>query len=135
MHSQRQWMYLIKIYAFAGSLQCQRPAFNPWVWTIPRRREWLLTLGFLPEEFHGQRSLAAYNLWGCKKSDTTEQLNTIPLTRKRKIIFKYSPEKCLLLHTLWEGIHDQFQASVRILRQFHLITVLHWCTLSFRKVI
>ena len=27
---------------------------------------------FLPEEFHGQRSLAAYSPWGCKESDTTE---------------------------------------------------------------
>ena len=32
------------------------------------------TLIFLPGEFHGQRSLAGYSLWGCKESDTTEQL-------------------------------------------------------------
>ena len=29
---------------------------------------------FLPGEFHGQRSLASYSLWGCKESDMTEQL-------------------------------------------------------------
>ena len=29
---------------------------------------------FLPEEFHGQRSLEDYSLWGHKESDTTEQL-------------------------------------------------------------
>ena len=29
---------------------------------------------FLPEEKHGQRSLAGYGPWGCKESDTTEQL-------------------------------------------------------------
>ena len=29
---------------------------------------------FFPEEFHGQRSLASYRPWGCKESDTTEQL-------------------------------------------------------------
>ena len=29
---------------------------------------------FLPEEFHGQRSLEDYSLWGRKESDTTEQL-------------------------------------------------------------
>ena len=27
---------------------------------------------FLTEEFHGQRSLAGYNPWGCKESDMTE---------------------------------------------------------------
>ena len=35
------------------------------------RREWQPTLVFLPGEFHGQRSLAGYNPWGHKKSDTT----------------------------------------------------------------
>jgi len=29
----------------------------------------------LPGEFHGQRSLAGYSPWGCKESDTTEQLS------------------------------------------------------------
>ena len=30
---------------------------------------------FLPEESHGQRNLLGYNPWGCKESDTTEQLS------------------------------------------------------------
>ena len=30
---------------------------------------------FLPREFHGQRSLVGYRLWGCKESDTTYRLN------------------------------------------------------------
>ena len=38
------------------------------------RREWLPTLVFLPEEFHGQRSLLDYSPWGPKELDTTEQL-------------------------------------------------------------
>ena len=38
------------------------------------RRKWLPTPVFLPEEFHGQRSLAGYSPWGCKESDTTERL-------------------------------------------------------------
>ena len=29
---------------------------------------------FLPGESYGQRSLAGYSPWGCKESDTTEQL-------------------------------------------------------------
>ena len=28
----------------------------------------------LPGEFHGQRNLAGYNLWGCNELDTTERL-------------------------------------------------------------
>ena len=31
---------------------------------------------FLPGEFHGQRSLVGYSLWGRKELDTTEQLST-----------------------------------------------------------
>ena len=41
-------------------------------WEAPRRREWLPTPVFLPEEFHGQRSLAGYSPWGHTESDTTE---------------------------------------------------------------
>ena len=36
------------------------------------RRKWQPTPVFLPGEFHGQRSLAGYSLWGCRESDTTE---------------------------------------------------------------
>ena len=36
---------------------------------------------FLPGEFHGQRSLACCNPWGCKESDTTKQLtHTVDVT-------------------------------------------------------
>ena len=34
---------------------------------------------FLPVEFHGQRTLAGYSLWGCKESDTTERLTLLLL--------------------------------------------------------
>ena len=44
-----------------------RPGFDPWVGKIPWRREWLPTLVFLPEEFHGLHSP-----WGHKESDMTE---------------------------------------------------------------
>ena len=30
---------------------------------------------FWPGGFHGQRSLAGYSPWGCKESDTTEQIS------------------------------------------------------------
>ena len=46
-------------------LQCGRPSFNPWVGTIPWRRESLPTL--LAWRIHG-----LYNPWGCTRSDRTE---------------------------------------------------------------
>ena len=42
----------------------------PWI------RKWQPTPVFLSGKFHGQRSLAGYSPWGCKQSDTTEQLST-----------------------------------------------------------
>ena len=41
------------------------------------RKEWLPNPVFLPEEFHGQRSLAGYSPWDRKESDTTEQLSAL----------------------------------------------------------
>ena len=35
--------------------------FNLWVGKIPWRRKWPPTPVFLPEKFHGQRSLAGYS--------------------------------------------------------------------------
>ena len=54
--------------------QCRRPRFDPWVWKIPWSREWLPTPVFLPEEFHGQRSLVGYSPWDHKEWDTSERL-------------------------------------------------------------
>ena len=50
------------------------PGFDPWVRKIPWRREWQATPVFLPGEFHGQRSLVCYSLWGHKQLDMTERL-------------------------------------------------------------
>ena len=47
--------------------QCRRRGrcgFNPWVRKMPWRRKWQPTPVSLPEEFHGQRSLAGYSPWG-----------------------------------------------------------------------
>ena len=49
---------------------------DPWVRKIPWRRKWQPTLVILLGEFHGQRSLADYSLWGCKESNMTERLST-----------------------------------------------------------
>ena len=42
---------------------------------IPWRRKWQPTPVLLPGESHGRLSLVGYNPWGCKESDTTEQLH------------------------------------------------------------
>ena len=39
-------------------------------------RQWQPTPVLLPGKSHGWRSLAGYNPWGCKESDTTERLHT-----------------------------------------------------------
>ena len=57
-------------------LWCGRPRFSSWVRKIPWRREWLPTPVFLPREFHQQRSLADYSLWGNKELDMAEWLTT-----------------------------------------------------------
>ena len=54
-----------------------RHQFDPWVGKIPWRRAWQPTIVFLPGESHEQRSLAVYNPWGLKESDTTEHITHI----------------------------------------------------------
>ena len=58
------------------SRRCRRRGFDPWVRKIPCRRKWQPTPVFLPEKFHGQRSLTDYSPWYCKESDVAKQLNT-----------------------------------------------------------
>ena len=41
-------------------------------WGDPLEKGVAPTPVFLPEEFHGQRSLAGYSPWGRRESDTTE---------------------------------------------------------------
>ena len=52
--------------------RCKRCRFDPCVGKIPRRRAWQPTPVFLPEESHGQRSLAGHSTYGCKESDMTK---------------------------------------------------------------
>ena len=74
-------------------LQCRRPEFDPWVGKIPWRREWLPIPVFLLGEFHGERSLVGYSLWGRKESDTTERPTHTHTHQKQgdRPLFTYSP--------------------------------------------
>ena len=46
--------------------RCKRCGFNPWVQNILWRRAWQPTLGLLPGESHGQRSLVGYGPQGLR---------------------------------------------------------------------
>ena len=67
--------------SFPGSSNGKEPACNvgdlgliPGLRGCPGEGNGNLTPVFSPGEFHGQRSLAGYSLWGHKKSDMTERL-------------------------------------------------------------
>ena len=49
--------------------QCRRYGFNPWVWKIPWKREWLSTPVILPGKSHGQTSQMGYSPQGHKESE------------------------------------------------------------------
>ena len=66
-----------------------RPRFDSWVGKIPWRRDWQHTLGSLPRESHGQRSLAGYSPRGCKESDMTEWLTHTQLYQNYKFLTFY----------------------------------------------
>ena len=57
--------------------QCRRykrRGYDPWVRKIPWGSKCQLTLVFLLGEFHVQRSLVGYSLWGLKELYTTKGL-------------------------------------------------------------
>ena len=62
-------------------------------WEVPLEKVMAIqsTPVFLPVEFHGQRSLTGYNLWGHKESDMTEQLSLhlTPLNNYLKRLLTY----------------------------------------------
>ena len=66
-----------------SACQCRRHKqcrLDPWIGEDPLwesgRRKWQPTPVFLSGRFHGQRSLAGYSPWDCKKSDMTEHDTT-----------------------------------------------------------
>ena len=59
----------------SGSRDCKESACN--VGGFDPLKKGMVAPIFLPEEFHGQRSLAGYSPWSRKESDTTERLTHI----------------------------------------------------------
>ena len=62
--------------------------FDPWVWKIPWRREWLPTL-FLPVKSHGQRSLVGCGPWYCEELDTSEPLTHTHISLEALSPYRY----------------------------------------------
>ena len=85
----------------------QETQVDPWVRNISWRREWLPTPGFLPGEFHGQRSLAGYSPWGHKESDTTEQLSACARGHTHTHTHIYIRERGSLHNRQWA--HDYYR--------------------------
>ena len=56
-------------------LETQESVFDPWVGKLLCSREWQPTPVFLPQKFHGQRSLAGYSPRGRKQLDRTEHMH------------------------------------------------------------
>jgi len=60
-----------------SACQCwrgHRQRFDPWIGKIPLSKKWQPTPVFLPEKFHGQRSLVGFSPWGHRELDTTEHI-------------------------------------------------------------
>ena len=109
---------------------------DPWVWKIPWRKKWQLTLIFLLGKFHGQRSLVGYILEGHKEWNTTEcvhvracacahtQTHThiswkssrLELRKEKKKTFKYINE-WIKLSTALSNLHSNQTSDGNIWKQ------------------
>ena len=73
--------------------QCRRHEkcrFDSWLGKIHWRRAWQPTPVFLPGEFHGQRSLAGYSLWGHRVGHNWSNLAQWEWQRLRRIFLRIS---------------------------------------------
>ena len=76
--------------AAKNPLQCRRNRIKPWMGKIPWRRKWQSTPVFLPGKSHGQKSLAGYRPWGCKRvrHDFVTKQQWITLAILLKTVYK-----------------------------------------------
>ena len=67
--------HTLLIQLLTRTMRCKRGRLDPKVRKIPWSRKWQPTPVFLPEKFHGQKSLVGYSPWGHKESDMSEWLS------------------------------------------------------------
>ena len=60
------------VFSLSGKDLMLGSRFDPWVRKITWSRKCQPTPVFLPEKFHGQRSLVGYSSWGWKELEATE---------------------------------------------------------------
>ena len=82
-------------------LQRRRHGVNPWAKRSPWGRDWLLTLGCLLAEFHGQRNSAGYRPWDHKELDMNEWLAFSLFFSLLLINGLWMTESALLTPLLW----------------------------------
>ena len=77
-HGNSEFFPWLRVLLVAQAVKNLLAMQETWVqsldWKVPWRRKWLSIPVFLPGKFHGQSSLAGYNPWGHKESDTAERL-------------------------------------------------------------
>ena len=93
--------------------RCKKCGFDPWVRKAPWSRKWQPTPVFLPGKFHGQRSLAGYNPWCHKESDTT----------------KYACRKCMC-SVLFRIDKDLLESCSHVLSFSSVVLWSHWSAWS-----
>ena len=111
---------------------CWRLGFDSWVRKIPWKGEWQPTPVFLPEEFHGQGSLAGYSPWGRKESNTAELLTLM----KRNtgllcppvimLLCIYTNEKLTSSQNLHINIYNIFIYNCQKLDQPRCLSIAEW---------
>ena len=80
-----KFSFLTEVYQVALVVQntpcrcrhCKKNRFSLWAGKIPCSRKWQPIPIFLPEKFHGLRSLAGYSPWNCKELDMAKWLNFV----------------------------------------------------------
>ena len=92
-----------------------------WIWSlgwkIPWRREWHPTPGFLPGEFHGQRSLVGDSPWVHKESDVTSFISLSSNRSRSRApgksrILQWSVSPSLTLHSIGSCSFGSCKAGV-----------------------
>ena len=86
----------------ASAYNAGDPGFNPWVGKSLWRRKWQPTPVFLLGKSPRRRSLVGYSPWGCKESDTTEQLHFHSFTTVMK---PHKNPKAWCRWSVWGGEH------------------------------
>ena len=75
------------------------PRISPLVGRIPWRGKWQPTPVFFPGKSHRQRIVAGHSPWGCKESDTIEQLSFSSVHMPQSTLVG---KMCILIILSWD---------------------------------